>query len=302
VEALSLTNGTVDLLISLDYGPRILRYGYVDGRNVLAKATTTINTPSGPWCARGGHRLWVAPESVAGSYAPDNDPVEYDTSGALAARFRQRTDAAGIQKEIAIAVAESGTSVTITHRITNRLPWMIAVAPWAISIVTSDATAVIPQPVFRSHESDLLPVRPIVQWSFTDLTDPRWRIGRRLLCLTPDSLRPAPQKIGVGNPAGWCALVRRDLIFMKRFGWNPRAAYADFGCNNELYTAGDFLEVETLGPMAHLSPDYSVDHVERWSLFPAAAVASTQDGLTDELSLADQLAAAAEGQGHVDVP
>src|SRR5205807_2498455 len=82
----------------------------------------------------------------------------------------------------------------------------------------------------RPHADDLLPARPLVQWSFTDLTDSRCTFGRRLLGLTPDAGCPEPQKIGAGNPDGWCALVRDDVIFVKRFDWNPRASYPDFGC------------------------------------------------------------------------
>jgi hypothetical protein len=69
----------------------------------------------------------------------------------------------------------------LCHDVTNRTLWPITVAPWAISIVTADVTAVIPQPVFRGHDERFLPDQPLVQWSFTDLTDPLWRIGRRLL-------------------------------------------------------------------------------------------------------------------------
>jgi hypothetical protein len=272
MEPLRLTNGTVELQVSLDCG-----------RSVLAEADDVIHTPAGRWHARGGHRLWVAPESLAGSCAPDNDPVDCDVTGALTARIRQRTDAAGIEKQIEVAVAPAGTCVTITHRIANRTPWTIVVAPWAISIVTSDATAVIPQPVFRSHDTDLLPAQPLVQWSFTDLTDPRWTIGRTLLRLTPNPASPSPQKIGVGNRSGWCALIRSDVIFMKRFGWDPRAAYPDLGCNNELYTAADFLEVETLGPIDQLLPGGSAVHVEHWHLFPAHAPRLGEEGLTDAL-------------------
>jgi len=292
MDLLTLTNGDIDLRVSLQYGPRIVHYAYRNARNLLAETAAVIDTPHGPWHARGGHRLWVAPESLAGSYAPDNDPVELDRSSALDAGVRQHADAAGIEKQLIVTMASRGTGVSIRHTITNRTPWPIVVAPWAISVVTADGTAVMPQPAFRPHAEDLLPARPLVQWSFTDLTDSRWTFGRRLLGLTPDAGCHEPQKIGAGNPDGWCALVRDDVIFMKRFDWNPRASYPDFGCNNEFYTAGHYLEIESLGPLTTLAPDESAEHIERWTLFPNDVKSCTLDELHDRLAALSRQAGA----------
>jgi hypothetical protein len=88
-----------------------------------------------------------------------------------------------------------------------------------------------------------------------------------LIRLQPDPGRRAPQKIGVANREGWCALLRRGQVFVKRFCWEADALYPDHGSNNELYTAGDFLEMESLGRLRVLDPGGSATHVERWFLF-----------------------------------
>jgi hypothetical protein len=265
---LRLTNAIVDVVVSIDAGPRVLRYAFVDGDNVFAQVPNLATpTPIGKWKPVGGHRLWVAPESMPGSYAPDLEPVAHEMITPLAASFRQKADAAGIEKAITVRLAPASSEVVVTHTITNRTYWPISVAPWAITIVASDGTAVIPQPPHRSHAEDLLPARAVVQWSFTDLTDPRWSIGPQLIRLTPDPSRAAAQKIGVSNEQGWCALVRGRTVFMKRFAWDRRATYPDFGCNNEVFTAGAYLEIETLGPQTVLHPGGSSTHIERWFLF-----------------------------------
>jgi hypothetical protein len=271
----TLTNGIVDVVVSLDFGPRVLRYGFAGGANMFAEAPKPpIPTDLGDWHPRGGHRLWVSPESMPGSYAPDNVRVDHTRRDDRRASFRQPTDAAGIEKHLDVRLAATGTRATVTHTIINRAYWPIRVAPWAITAVSPRATAVIPQPPFRSHAVDLLPARPLVQWSFTDFTDPRWSIGSRLVRLRPDSARAEPQKVGAGNADGWCAVVADDeRVFVKRFDWNSRAEYPDFGCNNEVFTAGDYLEVETLGPLQVLRPGDSTSHVEDWYLFGNGEVA-----------------------------
>ena len=54
---------------------------------------------------------------------------------------------------------------------------------------------------------------------------------------------------------------------MKRFGWLKDATYPDFGSNTGTYTAGTFIELETLAPLSRLAPGASAEHTERWFLF-----------------------------------
>jgi hypothetical protein len=61
-------------------------------------------------------------------------------------------------------------------------------------------------------------------------------------------------------------LLGSDL-FIKRSQADARAAsYPDFGCSCEFFTNGDFLELETLGPLVDVEPEAKVEHTERWSL------------------------------------
>jgi hypothetical protein len=53
------------------------------------------------------------------------------------------------------------------------------------------------------------------------------------------------------------------------------ARYPDFGCNFEVFSNSDFLELETLGPLVELQPRETVEHVENWWLF--AGVAGGED-------------------------
>jgi hypothetical protein len=57
-----------------------------------------------------------------------------------------------------------------------------------------------------------------------------------------------------------------NLRFTKRFDFAENAVYPDMNSNTELYTVGDFIEVETLAPLKKLAPGESAEHVERWEL------------------------------------
>ena len=266
-QGLRVRNETIEVVCALDFGPRIVRYRYRGGENALGEAPdSVVTTPLGTWRPRAGHRLWAAPERLPGSYAPDDDPVDAEILGERAVRIAQWKDATVLEKEMEISLGSTGSAVSVRHRITNRNAWSVEIAPWALTIMRPGGAAVIPSEPFRSHDDSLLPARALGLWSFTNLSDPRWAFAPRALVLRPDPARKSPQKAGAGNSLGWCACVWDREVFVKRFDWEPAARYPDFGCNNEVYAEGDFLEIETLGPLRLVPPDGTVEHTERWFL------------------------------------
>src|SRR5436309_8030777 len=75
---LKISNGTVELIATLDVGPRIIRYGFSGGENALKEYADQLGkSGEKDWQIRGGHRLWHAPEAQPRTYFPDNSPVEF---------------------------------------------------------------------------------------------------------------------------------------------------------------------------------------------------------------------------------
>jgi hypothetical protein len=72
---------------------------------------------------------------------------------------------------------------------------------------------------------------------------------------------------GIFNSAGWGAYFRKGHLFIKRVAVISGAQYPDFGCNFEVFTNPDFIELEALGPLVELPPGGVVEHVEHWWLF-----------------------------------
>lgn len=274
-----IANETIEAIVSTDVGPRILRYGFVGGENLLAELPHLATPTSlGEWKPWGGHRLWVAPEHMPESYAPDNVPIRFEVLGEGAIQLDQTIDVAGYEKRMTVELAPEGSKVIVHHRVTNRRESIVEIAPWGITAVNGPGETLVPQEPFQSHDDYLLPVRVLVLWSFTDLTDPRIRLGRKFLRLRTDAARPEPQKFGVSNRQGWCAFHQEKSrnLFVKRHTWET-GAYPDKGANYETYTAGNYLELETLGPLRRLEPGESAEHTEIWQLFPDIDLGSTDD-------------------------
>jgi len=261
-----LANQNIELIATTDIGPRIIRLGFVGGPNLFKEFADVGKTGGDVWRNYGGHRLWHAPEVKPRSYAPDNGPIEHQWDGSILKLIQPTEAATGIQKEIEVTLDAQRDTVAVRHRLTNKNPWPVELAPWALTVMQGPGRAILPQ---EPSSNELLPVRSVGLWGYTNMADPRWKWGAKFIQLVCDPAATAPQKFGLGNRQGWAAYYRDGQVFLKRFAFDPAAAYPDFGCNVECYTRGDMLEVESLGPLTKLAPDASVEHLERWHLCKA---------------------------------
>ena len=135
--------------------------------------------------------------------------------------------------------------------------------------------AILPLPPRVAMDKEhYLPVGPLTLWSFTDLADPRWRFGTEFVQLLQSANRAGrfeEQMTGIFNPFGWGAYFVGSTLFVKRAPVIKGATYPDFGCNFEVFTNREFLELETLGPKVVLNPGEQVTHEESWQLFANVA-------------------------------
>jgi hypothetical protein len=263
-----LANATIELVITADVGPRIIRLGFIDGDNMFANYPDLMGLTGGDeWRIYGGHRLWHAPEVKPRTYYPDNEPVKIEDHGAFVRTVQNTEPTTGIQKEIDITLADGASKVRMVHRLRNHGLWAVRLAPWALSVMNTGGTAIIPLPPRGSHEENLLPANSMTFWAYTDMADPRWTWGTKYVLLRQDPASAAPQKIGVMLPDGWAAYAAFNNLFLKTFTYQPGASYPDMGCNMETFTNADMLELETLGPLTTLEPGATVEYIENWNLF-----------------------------------
>ncbi len=265
-DCIRLSNGTVEAIVATSFGPRIIGYAFDDGENVLGwHPEAKVDTSLGTWRPYGGHRLWFAPENMPLSYAPDNDRVEVSTNGELTVSLKGAVDRAGIRKEIAITLDATGSQLTIDHRLT--VSKRCKAAAWALTIMRPGGTVVIPNESFAPYSPEhLLPVRSIALWSYTDFSDPRWSFTKDAIRLRVDESQPGQQKIGAFNKQGRATYEVNGVHFTKQTTFVDDAAYPDLNSNFEFYTAGGFVEIETLSPIRSLNEGDTIEHREAWSL------------------------------------
>ena len=115
-----ITNGEVELIVTTDVGPRVMHYGFVGGRNVFKEFTEMLGkSGETTWQARGGHRIWAAPEDAVKTYALDNGPVRISIKGDVVELTQPVESLTGLEKQITVKLALHGTAVEVIHQIKN---------------------------------------------------------------------------------------------------------------------------------------------------------------------------------------
>ncbi len=277
-------NDTVQVLVLADAGPRVMWYGFHDRDNLLHEIAGDAGRSGGDeFRLYGGHRLWVSPE-VKRTYFPDNRPVmveQHDERILFTAPVEDAAPGTNLQKQIEVRVDESGPGVQLKHCVINLDARATELAPWAPTMMRAGGGAILPLPPRAAMDEDHYQATgPMTLWSFTDLADPRWHFGTEFIQLAQSATpvgRFQEQMTGIFNPAGWGAYFAGEALFVKRAPVNAGAAYPDFGCNFEVFTNREFLELETLGPKIVLNPGEQVAHEERWQLFDHVPAGEGED-------------------------
>lgn len=279
---LRLTDGRVELIVTLDVGPRIIRFATIGGPNLFKEFPDQMGRTEGKeWLSFGGHRLWHAPEIAPRTYAPDFHPVDHHWNGEVLMLSPVAEPTTGIRKEILIRF-ENGT-VRLDHRLYNENLWAVELSPWCLSVMAAGGRAIVPQEPFVPHEASFVPARPLVLWQFTRMNDPRYTWGDRLIQFRQDDRYPSKQKFGLANKQGWAVYHLGRQLFVKTFDWFADAQYPDCGCNCELFTMPGFFEVESLGPLTKLDPGQHVEHYESWALHDDVSLSDEEAPLLEEL-------------------
>lgn len=281
--AYRIFNDTAELIVPADIGPRVIRYAFVGAGNIFHEVPEDAGLVGGnEFRLYGGHRLWAWPE-IQRTYFPDNRPVAVslnERATCFAAPVEDTCPGTKLQKEFEITLDEAGSEVTITHRIKNHGEAATELAIWCPTMMRTGGRAILPLPPRAAMDKDhYQSVGPLTLWSFTDLADPRWILGTEFVQLCQNSNpkgRFKEQMTGIYNPIGWGAYYSDGTLFVKHAAVLP-GTYPDFGCNFEIFTNSEFLELETLAPIVHLGPSESCCHTETWNLFRNVAPGQNED-------------------------
>lgn len=287
---LAIENGDMELYVTLDVGPRIIRYALPGGENFMfedvnaeiveqSAAFDAHFYPGAYWRTYGGHRIWLTPEAKPDTYYPDNDPCTYTVNGNVITVTPPAQKASQVAERLVLTVPESGTSVVVRAEATNLADHPQTFGVWQISVMCPNGLAVVPQTL---RDTGLLHNRRMSLWPYCEMNDARVYWGKTLFILRQDPSADRPFKVGTSNERGFAAYLCHNAMFVKRMPFYADVPYPDDGCNFETYTNPQILELESLGKLAPVAPGDTVSSEEIWSLTPNV----TAPDASDEAALA----------------
>lgn len=279
-----LSNDELELILTADIGPRVIRCGFPGERNVFKEYAGELGGVAEPdWKIRGGHRVWVAPERANITYELDNHPVQVTVAGPRVEATSPVDPRTGLQKTLILQLEPH--SVIVTNRLANTTLFPIACAAWGPTVMAPGGLGITGFPPRGTHPEDLEPVNPLVMWSYTDFSDPRWRFTSKYVTLRQDPQAAAPQKLGLFNPHTFGAYLLDGLLFLKQFHPDPAKTYADMGCSYQSFSNRDMLELETMGPYELVPPGASTEFTETWTLHRDVHLPAISDAALDAILL-----------------
>lgn len=270
-----ITNGVIEAAVTLDVGPRVIRFGFVGGQNLFVTQPDRGTRWSGPAFdayygagsvsyAFGGHRIWITPERAPETYYPDNDPVAWEAVGD---RFRftpppQRKNE--VQLELILRMDPEKPLLSVENAVTNVSGGEKEFAVWTVSAMNLGGLEVLPH---ATDKTGYLPNRTLSLWPYTDAADDRFYNGRQYLSFRQDPRASGAFKLGSNNRSGRVAYLLNGEVFRKETPpHEPDRRYPDGGVSFETYLSPSILELETLGPVETVSPGQRVTLEETWSL------------------------------------
>lgn len=280
-KCIQITNGIIEATVTVDVGPRVIRFGLIGGDNEFCEgAALTVNSELGEWRIYGGHRLWHSPEGNPRSYSPDNNRVEWSEIENGIKTVQAVEPWVQLKKEMEITMCPESKEVKVVHKITNCNAWEVEFSVWSLSVMAPGGVEIVPQP---TRETGLLGNRLIALWPYSKMNDSRIYWGDKYIALKQDTRMKEAFKFGIPNEDGWVAYINHGNMFVNRFKHYVDAKYPDFGVSYETYTTDYMLEMESLSPLKKVKPGETAEHIEKWELIPNVALNEINEENIDKI-------------------
>lgn len=254
-------NGIIEVGVPLTFGLRIGHFSFIGEENVFFEQPndmTQFTTDDG-WRIRGGHRLWLAPESKS-TYCPDNEPISYELLGDTLVLTQKEDPWLQIIKQFSLCL--EGQTLRVTHRVTNLSEQPLERSLWAISVMAPGGVEYID---LERRDGGADHWHRISTWDYTSLGDTRATYTRDQIRLEHLPLEER-YKIGVGHPFGPVRYENGNIVFKKYFEVKKDSLYPDANVSYETFFSKYMVEMESLSPLFTMQKGETAEHTEVWEL------------------------------------
>lgn len=288
-----LENEFIELLITVEIGPRIIYFGWKGGENLFFNAQEGTRISNSPlfkqifgedqqFCFYGGHRMWLAPQLMFYTECPDNDPLNVRQIENGVVLTGPEAKVIGFIPEMTVVMEPDKPMIHVKTTFTNTADTPRKQAAWQITQCAPGGVGFIPfAKPFRMMQRKPFSELTLADFDFKPnppgasllmfvggFTDPRLRVDDHYITFSFDGEMRRPLKIGSQDYQGYAMYANKGYMLRWDFIHDTEAEYTDGGCSFEAYTDADFTEMETLGPVKIYAKGESISHEQTISVQP----------------------------------
>ncbi len=265
---LVLSDGKIEVGVTLDVGPRIIKLNKIGSESVMYEdvcesVTRDVSAEYGDgkkWRIFGGHRVWLSPEDNT-TYYPDCTPVDYEITEDGAIFTPKPWTEVGVAPSLKIVMLGDGR-LDVVMNVKNISGITRNLCVWALTVLKVGSVVTVP---LSTEDTGFLANRNIVFWHYNDLADKRFTLENDKFILRGEASAEGPFKVGTWLKHVKAEYKYKDTVFVKETeGINYNEP--DFCCNMETYTNRYIHEVETLSPICAVADGETLTHIEKWSV------------------------------------
>lgn len=266
-KCLRVTNDIIEVIVSIQYGPRIIKYGYVNDINHFAEGIEDkVVTENGDYYIIGGHKFLYLSENENNVYVPDNKKVQYE-SIENGIRFIQETEERTYLQKIIEIVFEGDAKLKVLHKIVSTNPFDVNVSMSAITTMNNNGIELIPLEKSQGNAPD----KSFVFWPYSNLKDPRVYFGDKYIAMKVNENVYENFRIGFNMKLTRALYYSRNQLFVKEVqeekSLEKCSSYPNMGSKYESFISKNYIEMQTNSPKHLLKSNGCIEHLEIWNLY-----------------------------------
>lgn len=261
-KCIKLENDKYELIISIEFGPRILSFKSKQiGDNILKNDIKISKKVLGDnWNLIGGHRFWHGPEKIPDSYIPDNSYVDYNIIENGIIFNSEEEKYTKLEKKLEITFTNN--KVKLKHILINRGIKIREACCWGITVLKANGYAKIKD---NKDCCGLNASKHISFWPYSNIGDSRICFLKNQIAINVNLKDNTPLKIGFNGFNNEIEYCTDKLVFIKSMDVLS-GVYPDHNSPFQIYTKGNYIELETLSPIISINKDESIEHIEYWEI------------------------------------
>lgn len=271
-KCVSINNGTVKVIVSVDVGPKIIFWGYTNGENMLYipydifeySEPISQNFPPDIFFKRYGHEIMLAYEN--------SKPVVLSSGTTIYSILQEGVvfscscPKLGLSVNLEIVIQDNLNSIMVIHSIENTNDKTQNFSICSSTFVSQGGTLLVPQNIENLDNS---PNRVLSLWKKSNINDFRLYIANEYLrfnnILTDKS---SVLKLGINNKRAWSTYTKDGNTFLKHYLHNKKARYLNFDSSFIIDSKKNLLSLKVLSPIYKVKKNEVAKMAEYWSLFP----------------------------------